>query len=48
LVRKTNQCFCFDFFHVVVLVLLAKQQQQKIVNLCTISVCYAASYIYEL
>jgi hypothetical protein len=25
--------FCFDFFHVVVLVLLAKQQQQKIVNL---------------
>jgi hypothetical protein len=36
-----NQCFCFGFFHVVVLVLLAKQQQQKIVNLYTISVCYA-------
>jgi hypothetical protein len=33
--------FCFGFFHVVVLVLLAKQQQQKIVNLFTILVCYA-------
>jgi hypothetical protein len=29
---KTNQCFCFDFFHVVVLVLLAKQQQQMFNN----------------
>jgi hypothetical protein len=24
-----NQCFCFDLFHVIVLLLLAKQQQQK-------------------
>jgi hypothetical protein len=38
-------CFCFDFFHVVVLVLLGKQQQQKIVNLYTISVCYAWALI---
>jgi hypothetical protein len=33
--------FCFGFFHVVVLVLLAKQEQQKIGNLFTISVFYA-------
>jgi hypothetical protein len=33
--------FMFRFFHVVVLVLLAKQQQRKIVNFYTISVCYA-------
>jgi hypothetical protein len=38
-----NQCFCFDFFHVGVLVVLAKQQQQIIVNLHTISVGYTWS-----
>jgi hypothetical protein len=35
----TNQCFCCDFFHV--LLLLAKQQQQKSVNLYTILVSCA-------
>jgi hypothetical protein len=39
--------FCVGFFHVVVLVLLAKQQQQKIVNLYTISVCYAWALGYN-
>jgi hypothetical protein len=37
----TNKGFCFGFYHIAVLVLLAKQQQQKIVNLYMISVCYA-------
>jgi hypothetical protein len=39
--QNPHQCFCFGFFHVAVLVLLAKQQQQKIVHLYIISVCYA-------
>jgi hypothetical protein len=45
---STSQCFCFDFFHVVFLLLLAKQQQQKIVNLYTVSVCYAWALIILL
>jgi hypothetical protein len=39
--NKQPGVFCFGFFHVVVLVLLAKQQQQRIVNFNTISVSYA-------
>jgi hypothetical protein len=42
---ETNQCFCCHFFHVDILLLLAKQQQQKSVNLYTISVCYAWALI---
>jgi hypothetical protein len=39
--KQTSVLVFFNFFHVVVLVLYAKQQQQKIVDLDTISVCYA-------
>jgi hypothetical protein len=28
-IYKKNHCFCYDLFHVVVLLLLAKRQQQK-------------------
>jgi hypothetical protein len=37
----SNKIHTIYFVHVVVLLLLAKQQQLKIVNLYTISVCYA-------
>jgi hypothetical protein len=42
-----KQTSVFVLVHIVVLVLLAKQQQQKIVNLHTISVYYAWALTYR-